>query len=376
MRIGIFVVMAGRQAGGPETYELNLIRELLKRDNKNEYHIFCLGKHAKDAVKIEKTNIHYHILWPKLRVISVLFSLPISLLINKIDIYHATFTPPPISPIPFIFTNHCFSNFQHPEFYPPKIRYRLNKLITKGIKKSKLIICVSENIRELTAKKFNLPPERLAVVYHGVDKQFKPINEEKVRDALEQNFGITTPYILFAGKLEARKNIVRLIEAFATCRDKMNTDIKLVLAGRRTWEPEVIEQKIDQLGIKDHIIEIGHVDNSDMPLLYNGAELFAFPSLWEGFGIPIIESMACGTPVVTSNNSCIPEVTGGAALLIDPYDVEDIATAFYTILTDVKTKNELIDKGIQRAKSFTWEKTAQQTLDAYEKVAKHANIKS
>jgi glycosyltransferase involved in cell wall biosynthesis len=367
MRVGVFVVMAGRNSGGPETYEHNLVKSLASLDRHNEYHIFCLSRSAADSFQLVQENVTYRILWPQSRWISFSLSLPLALLSSQVDLLHATFTPPPFSPKNYVFTHHCFSTFAHPEFYDPIILRRLNGLIIRGLKKARLILCVSENVRDLTAEKFKISPERLFVVYNGVGENFHPVALDHVHSVLKNTYGIYHPYILYVGELVARKNIIRILEAFNHFRHEVRSDTKLVLAGTRTWPSEGIDETIERLKLKDHVIELGYVNNQDLPVLYSGAEMFVFPSLWEGFGIPVIEAMACSTPVLTSNNSALPEVAGGAAVLIDPYSVEDIASGMYKLFSDATLRQSLRAKGLERAKFFTWRRTAQQTLEAYKR---------
>jgi glycosyltransferase involved in cell wall biosynthesis len=367
MRIGIFVVMAGRQAGGPETYEHNLVRALAALDSHNEYHIFCLDRTAADSFRLAQENVAYHVLWPTTRWISIPAALPMALLRSKVELLHVTFTPPPFSPTNYVFTMHCFSTFAHPEFYAPAILWRLNKLILKGLKKARLVLCVSENVRDLVADKFKVPSERLAVVYNGVGDNFRPVASKHARYVLRHVHGIHHPYILNVGRLEARKNIVRLLEAFSQFQHEIEPDMKLVLVGRRAWASAGIDAAIDRLKLKDHVIEIGYVNHQDLPVLYSGAAMFVFPSLWEGFGIPVLEAMACGTPVITSNVSCLPEVAGDAAVLVDPYSVPELTDSMYKVFADAALREALCARGLARATLFTWQRTAQQTLAAYNK---------
>lgn len=360
--------MAGRQAGGPETYECSLIRALAKIDTENEYHIFSLGPESRDAIGVEQDNVHYHVMWPRTRWISLPVALPLSLLRHRLDFYHATFVPPPISPAPYVFTMHDVTPLAHPHFYEPRIQKRLAALISRGVKHSRLIVCVSQNALDTTAEWFGVSSDRMAVVHHGVDARYQPMPADEASAKL-RHYGIDRPYVLFVGKLESRKNIQRLLEAYHQFRERSGADVALVLAGRRTYEPEVIDQTLDRLGIREHVIELGYVADRDMPALYGAAELFLFATLWEGFGIPVLESMACGTPVVTSRVSCLPEITGDAALLVDPTDVGEIAEAICRVHGDESLRRTLIQRGIERASQFTWERCAEQTLDVYRRMA-------
>lgn len=365
MRFGIFAVMAGRKAGGPETYEHSLLDAIAKLDHTDDFHIYCLSRGAADSFGARASNLHYHVLGPGIRWISIAATLPLKLMSTDVDLMHATFTPPPFSPKPYVFTHHCFSTFAHPEFYDPAILLRLNGLIQRGIKRARLILCVSENVRDLTAEKFGIPHERMRVVYNGVGEQFRPLDLEQVRKALALRYQIHEPYVLYVGKLEARKNIVRLLEAFNQVRHEAGRGVKLVLAGGRTPTSQGIDEAIARLGLRDDLIELGHLPNADLPLLYAGAQLFAFPSLWEGFGIPVVEAMACGTPVLTSNLSALPEIAGGAALLVNPYSTAEIAAAMNSLLEDGELVARLRLAGIERARQFNWQATAEGTLAAY-----------
>ena len=361
--------MAGRQAGGPETYERCLVASLAQLDCDNEWHVFCLNQKAADSFAVAQPNFSFHVLHPRWRAVSMVTSLPLQMLRTGVDLLHATFAPPPLSPRRYVFTNHCLSSFTHPEFYDDAIRFRLNALISAGLRKAERIICVSENTRELTAELFGTPMERMTVVPNGVAQAFRVLAADGVRQRLAARYGITGRYVLYIGKLEKRKNVVRILEAYAQYRAAIKDDVKLVLVGRRTPTSDGIDEAIERLRLHDAVIEPGYVDDADLPVLYNGAEMFVFPSLWEGFGIPVLEAMACGTPVVTSNVSALPEVAGDAALLVDPLRSEDIAAAMHQIANEPDLREQLRARGLRRAASFSWTRTARETLTAYRQVA-------
>lgn len=360
--------MAGREAGGPETYEHCLVQSLAEIDRENDYHVFCLDRAAADSFLVKQDNFTYHVLRPRSRWVSVPFSLPVGLMRNRIDLLHATFVPPPFSPSRLVFTMHCFSTFAHPEFYPPDILWRLNKGIVRGLKSSGLNLCVSENVRDLTAEKFKLPAERQVVVYNGVGANFRPVALDHARKVLREKYNLRDQFALFVGQIKARKNVNRILEAFGQFHREVDPNVKLVFAGRRSWTSEDFDETVARLGLSDSVVEIGHVGHHDLPVFYSAAEMFLFPSLWEGFGIPVIESMACGTPVVTSNISSLPEVAGDAAVLVDPHRAEDIAAGMHRIFTDHTFRQNLIARGLERAKQFTWRRTAEQTLEAYRRL--------
>jgi glycosyltransferase involved in cell wall biosynthesis len=357
--------MAGRQAGGPETYERRLVGELAGLVGDDELHVFCLSEAAAQSFPAGHRGVFVHVLRPGLRVVSMTASLPLAMVRSRIDLLHATFAPPPLSPKPFVFTNHCLSSFTHPEFYDNAIRLRLNALIRAGLRRARRIICVSQSTLETTAELFRIPTDRMTVVSNGVAERFTVLPAGAARERVAGRYGIRAPYLLFMGKVETRKNVVRILEAFDRFRREVRDDVKLVLAGRRTPTSVGIDETIARLQLREHVIEPGYVDDEDLPVLYNAAEMFVFPSLWEGFGIPVIEAMACGTPVVTSNVSALPEVAGDAALLVDPYRVDDIAAAMHRVYSDAGLRAELRDRGLRRARLFSWTRTARETLDAY-----------
>jgi glycosyltransferase involved in cell wall biosynthesis len=188
---------------------------------------------------------------------------------------------------------------------------------------------------------------------------------------MAEEYGITRPYALFVGQMKARKNITRILEAFKRVRDNGDHELSLVMAGHRGHTSDNIDQNISRLGLADHVIEPGHVKQEHLPALYGAAEMLVFPSLFEGFGFPVIEAMACGTPVVTSNISALPEVAGDAALLVDPHSVEEISAAMTRLRDDSVLRSSLRTRGLTRAKEFTWKRAAEQTCLAYRQALKN-----
>lgn len=367
MRVGVFVAMAGRQAAGPETYEVSLVRALAELDRSNEYHIFCLSHEARSAFAIEQHNFRFHVLWPPTRWVSVPLTLPLAMKASGIDVLHATFIPPPLSPIRYVFTMHDLTMFHNPEFYNPMIRWRLTRTIAKGLHQSRVVLCVSECVRQIGIRDFGLEPQRLAVVHHGVDPTFYPRSSAEARRLLALEYKITRPYALFVGQMKSRKNIMRILQAFARVRAGGDSELCLVLAGRRGHTSGDIDEAISRLGLAGHVLEPGHVRQEHVPALYSAAEMLVFPSLFEGFGFPVLEAMACGTPVVTSNVSALPEVAGDAALLVDPRSAEEIADAMARLRSDSELRLSLRARGLARAKEFSWKRAAQQTCLAYQR---------
>ena len=365
MKLGIFAPMLGRDSGGPGTYEEQLIRHLAGAMPESELHVWC-SREGAPLLPTEAPNIARHCWQPRLRLPSVVLGMPWAMRRHRLDLAHATFVPAPWLPLDYVFTVHDLSPILQPEFYKPHLRRRLSYLIRRGIAGARVVLCISETTRAHVVEQFGVGAERLAVAYHGVDPRFCPGDVTAARTRLEDAFGLRGRYVLFLGKIEARKNIARLLEAFAALRADGHRDLTLVLAGRRHWGMQDIDQRIARLGLDGAVLETGYVPDTLVVDLYRAAEVMVFPSLWEGFGLPLIEAMACGTPVVTSNASCLPEIAGGAALEFDPLDVDAMAAALRRACSDDALRTALRERGHARARAFTWQATAAATVHAYQ----------
>lgn len=372
MKIGLFLGNAGRSSGGPEIYERELTRSMVAIAPENDYHLFCLDSRGPEVVGLKGNNIAYHPLWPSIRVLAMSASLQWMVLRKRPDIVHATFMPPPWFPRSYALTLVCFSMFQHPEFYPLAIRARLQALTSIGVRTARLFLCVSENVRDLFVEKFKIERERTAVTWMGANPMFHPIVEEEKRPALAARYGIHDPYFLFSGRWERRKNIAGIIEAFAKFKQETRLPHKLVFTGSRTWAAAEAEAVILRHGIQNEVIDVGKTPLDELPLLYTGADALVYASLWEGFGMPIAEAMASGTPVITSNISSMPEVAGNAAILVDPYSTDEIADAMRRVAESSDLRAQLSQRGLARSRLFTWEQTARRTLSAYQQIGQAA----
>ena len=367
MRVSIFLGSAGYNSGGPETYERKLVQHLAKIDNENDYRLLCLSSNAPEVVAVDKHNFHHSVLRPGFRPASMLFSLTYDQYANPADVMHATYLPPPVPVSKYIYTLVCSTIFQHPEFYPPAIRARLWFLTNLALRTARHTICISENIQQIVKERYSMSDEQLSVVHLAADPIFEPLAHDYCKDYLLDTYAIDAPYFFVCGRWEKRKNIQRIVRAFHKFCSEYDTDMKLVFSGERKWQSEQTQSLIDSLGVDGRVVDIGKSPFSELPILYSGATALVFPSLWEGFGLPIVESMACGTPVITSNISSTAEIAGDAALCIDPYSVDEIAESMYRLATDVRLHAELTGKGLARARQFSWERTARETLNIYDR---------
>jgi glycosyltransferase involved in cell wall biosynthesis len=206
------------------------------------------------------------------------------------------------------------------------------------------------------------------VIYLGVEERFKKIEKCSVLDQIRVQYRITSQYvILYVGSIHTRRNIEQLIRAFQMLCRKIS-DIQLVVVGKQEYPYLDIQALVDQLALHNRVILPGYVQDADLPLLYNLADLFVYPSSYEGFGLPPLEAMACGTPVIVSNNSSLPEVTGDAAILIDPLNIKDMTDTMYQVLNNEKLRHSMAEKGITQARKFSWEQTAKETLAVYQEI--------
>lgn len=248
------------------------------------------------------------------------------------------------------------------------IRYRWQT--RHAVLNARKIITISEDAKKDIITHFEIAPEKVAVAYPGFDNRlFKPEIEKEEVDRLKTRYGLQSPYILFMGMLHAKKNILRIIEAFEHLKTEFGIKHKLVIAGKRAWQDEIIFARMRSSPFSSDIVFAGYIMSTEVPALMNGADMFVFPSLHEGFGIPALEAMACGTPVITSNTSSLPEVVGDAGLLVNPYDVQEIAGAMYRVISEPGLRETMSSKGLERARLFSWQRTARSVLTVLEQAA-------
>jgi len=308
--------------------------------------------------------------WNKLirTVLSVTTEWNLKRLIKNADIFHwSYFKYFTHSRARNIATVHDITTIIFPEFHSNATIKLTNSAIFCIRDNADRIIAVSNTTKDDLVRTVGVEPERIDVVYEGCSKRYRVIENPQFIKRVTKKYGIgTDPYILCVATLEPRKNLLRLLKAFEVIGKKMEK-INLVIAGDRRWGSEKILSKITESNFANRIILTGYVNPNDLPVIYNATELFVYPSLYEGFGLPPLEAMACGTPVVTSNLSSLPEVVGDAAVLVDPYNVESIARGILKVLKDKELRENLIRKGFERVKIFSWEKTARETLSVYKK---------
>lgn len=238
----------------------------------------------------------------------------------------------------------------------------MRRIIGRAVKRSQAVVTISEYQRDLIAKTFQAPPDHIRVIYNAVDDRFRPLAATKVKK-FREDLGLTGPFVMYTGQWRQHKNLVRLFKAFAEIQDK--TPAKLVLVGKVDPAFPIIQQTVRELGLTDRVVFTDFVDDEQLPLYYNAADLFAFPSLSEGFGLPPLEAMACGTTVASSSAPPMPEILDGAAAYFDPNDTGDMARTLLKLLREPKTRERYRKRGFAQAKRYSWERTAKETLAVY-----------
>ncbi len=372
MHIGIDAHAIGARQGGNETYIRNLIKSLAGIDGENRYTIYLANARAADQWRDEFTNQYKNfsvrLLPPPTPLVRVPVFLAYELFRRPVDVLHVQYTAPPFCRVPVVATIHDLAFERMPETFTRRGSFQLKLTVRRTARKASRIATVSEYSRRDLLDIYKLPTEKVVVTYNGIESHFRP-QEASSNEAEEirGRFGISRDFLLAVGSLQPRKNLVRLIRAYAKLRsERADFTPQLVIVGRKLWLTHEIFDEVKRQRWADDLILTGYVADEDLPALYRAARAFVYPSLFEGFGLPPLEAMACGTPVVTSDVSSLPEIAGDAALLIDPNDEQALANALIEIMNNERLRAELREKGIAQAGKFTWRDTAEKTLRLYQ----------
>jgi glycosyltransferase involved in cell wall biosynthesis len=294
---------------------------------------------------------------------------PFALHQARIDLLHAlAFAGPLAISIPWVVTIYDMSFIRYPQSFNTANRVYLTWAVRNSLRRANRVIAISESTKRDLVKTFGVAKEKVAVVYCGTDPTFSPAQDRNEIEALRAQRHLPEKMILFVGTIEPRKNVTRLLRAFARAKRAAHLPHCLVLIGARGWKYAEVDAVIEQEGIGGDVIFTGYVPQNELPRWYRAAELFVYPSLYEGFGLPPLEAMACGTPVVTSNASSLPEVTGDAALVVTPDNETALTDAIVRALNDHTLREEMITRGLMQAAKFSWARAAGETVDVYRAV--------
>jgi glycosyltransferase involved in cell wall biosynthesis len=371
VRIGFLTYGLDRAPTGIGRYALQLLSALAEMPERPE--LVVLATEPEDRHGLRERFEYYTV--PYSRLLPSLLTVGNAVLGEAARRYRLDLLHDPHGIAPFLWpargvrrvvTIHDAFAYVYPQTHNRLDNWRFRWHLPRASRKADAVITVSDCSRNDLMRFLDLPPDKVRVTSEGVDPRFS-ITDTDAQQAVRARYRLPVRYLLYVGGLNARKNLARLFEAYARMRDDV-PDVQLVIAGKRQWQTAEMEQAYQRLGLHGQVVFTGYVADTDLPALYGAAEAFVFPSLYEGFGLPPLEAMACGVPVVTSSAASLPEVVGDAALTVDPLDVDELARALTRVLLDAPLRTELRRKGLERARGFRWEIAALQTLHIYREV--------
>ena len=368
--------------GGVETYLQGLIRYLPDIDSDNAYTLLLGNKYTEGLDISSNVKINKVALYEKpnpLFFINLFFNAAMGVDLHsrslsgiKADVVHYPFGLlfPAVQDVPSVLTFHDMQHEFYPAFFSIKERLFRARTYQESTKRATRLIADSYHVKQCLVDRYGIEPAKIDVVYLGASAEFRAINDQEKMLDLRQKHGLARPFMYYPAATWPHKNHVRLLEALQLLVTRYKFDGLLVLTGTAKQQNDFILKKISELGLENHVKILGYLPSSDLPLLYNMARLLIFPSLFEGFGIPLVEAMACGCPVVAANCTSIPEVLSDAGHLFDPTSVDDLATTVWSAWNDDTQLEVMRQKGLKRAELLTWRDTARMTLAVYEKAFK------
>ena len=387
MRIAIDARDLSNTKTGLGNYINNLLKALAIVDKKNDY-FYYVNNASKDYLdpsfdtsfqKCQMLGSHRRPLYSHfIGDLWEQFILPFDLKRLSIEIYHGT-----IGRLPFLKSNADYIvtipdliPFSVPQNSTRKYRIYNKALLWESVHRANGIVAISNYTKEDILRLFNLSEKKIRVIHLGVDPNYKVLDKDLCKNYIRNKYFILDEYVLFVGHVQLRKNLQRLVDAFAQVQKRIRSGHKLVLAGLKGIDSNKVVEFVEKIGLSKQVIFLGYIEDDDLPYLYNAASAFIFPSFYEGFGLPLLEAMACGVPVIAANATSIPEVVGDAAELFDPMSVQDMSDKIEDILSDETLREHLCKKGLERVKIFSWVKTALDTLAIYEEIyrEKHSNL--
>ena len=371
-RIAIDYTPAFAQSGGIGRYVRELTAALAALDAANDYRLFVSGA-AKGALPAAPAaNLAWRPtaisprwlarIWQRARL-----PLPVELFTGNVDLYHATdfVLPHTWGSTRTLLTVHDLSFVRVPEAASPPLKAYLDAVVPRSVARADHILADSAATKDDLIELYETPARKITVLYSGVDQRFRRVGDRRALEAVRAKYGLAGgPYILSVGTVQPRKNYSRVIAALADVRAS-GLDLRYAIAGGKGWLEDEMQRTIAATGMDDCVHILGYVDDEDLPALYSGSRMLLMPSLYEGFGLPLLEAMACGAPVITSNVSSLPEVAGDAAILIDPTDSAALRDAIIAVETEPNMREQLVEKGYRQAKRFTWRRSATQLLSVY-----------
>lgn len=357
------------RSAGISWYIFNLLQNL--GDVASDFQFTAFVNTADFQSPSERLSVRYsseRIRNPPVRILWEQLRLPLALRREKIDLLHSlAFVSPLATQLPTVVTIYDLSFLHYPHLFKPFNRWYLSTLTRLSAKRADAVIAISESTRQDVISAFNVPSEKVHTVYCGADASFQPLPSTEI-EAFRTKHQLPQKFIFRLGTIEPRKNVEGVIKAYAEWRARDKSAPPLVVAGGKGWYYQQVFKLVESLNLQDSVFFPGYVPQADLPLWYNAASLMVYPSHFEGFGLPVLESMACGTPVVTANVSSLPEVAGTAALMVSPTDTTALSRAMQSAFEDETLAQSMREKGLRQAAKFSWAKAAQQTTEIYTQV--------
>ncbi|HEX9094051.1 MAG TPA: glycosyltransferase family 1 protein [Coriobacteriia bacterium] len=366
MRIGIDAHYLGHSQSGNETYVRGLIGALARVDGAHDYTVYVSSRAVVADPPVVGENIRYRFVRssPLARVVA---GLPLELVRHPVDLLQAHYNAPLVVPTRLLLVMHDISWATMPHLFPALHGTQIALRARPAVRKAGRIVVASNAMKDEVSRYYAVPEDRIDVVPLGVSERFRAGDRAAALERVREKFGTGDSFVLNVGDLQPRKNLARLIEAFsALVREGRET--RLVIAGKKAWGFDDVFETIERLDLGHAVVLTGYVGDDDLVDLYNAAELFVYPSIYEGFGLPPLEAMACGTPVVASDEPTLRETTGAAALAVDPNDVESIADGMRRGLDDAAWRERARTTGLERAASLSWDRCARRMLEIYAEV--------
>jgi glycosyltransferase involved in cell wall biosynthesis len=365
MQIAIDAHHIGGRRTGTETYVQNLVKFLGALEPNGDTYAVYLNEHElqhgwKGSAVFEARHI-------RSRVAALRYGwfYPLESWRRRFDVFHAQSGLPPFLRCRTVLTVYDLAFERFPHFFRRRIWAQMKIMVRQSCHRADHIITISESSKRDLVEFYRVDPERITVTYPAAPENCRPMDAQKVWERLSATYGIDAPYVLYVGNLEPRKNLPRLLEAFAELKRKQAVPHKLVLVGQKAWLCESIFQGIGDHSLKGYVYFTGYVPSDDLPVFYSGASVMVYPSIFEGFGLPVVEAMACGAPVITSLGSSLEEIAKDAAVLVDPYSVSEIANAIERVANDTELQGRLGHLGLRRAAQFSYRRMAEETRSVY-----------
>jgi glycosyltransferase involved in cell wall biosynthesis len=370
LHIAIDAHAVGTNLAGNETYISNLIEALAEIDTANRYTLFVTRREAVERFHNRWPNFIVRRTLPHTPLIRIPVTLSAELRRRPVDLLHVQYTAPPLAPCAVVPTIHDLA-FEHlPETFKRRSWMQLRLTVRRTARLASHIITVSEFSRRDLIETYRIEPERITVTPEAAPNHFAPASVDEI-ERVRARYKIPGDYILAVGSIQPRKNLSRLLAAYAgllSARPGAKLP-PLVLVGKRAWLYSETLRTVGELGLESKVIFTGYVPEADLPPLYTGALCFVYPSFFEGFGLPPLEAMKCGAPVIAGDRTSLPEVVGPAGLLVDPFDIQAIGDAIGRLVNDAALRQDLRERGLKQASRFDWRETARLTLKAYERAA-------